>query len=846
MADSEMHRAQPAAAGPQPNKVQTARAQKRRKRLRQISTGNATGEAPSGSDSDMELLAEMDGCQRAAPAETPVHQAHSAGAEDDGHAKAMLPEEGGCRRAAPAGIQVQRAAPAGIQAQQAPDAGTQGDGYALEDLEAAPMSDVNVQQEQSSGLQLLFPESAAHIRWDFSTSACCQMTKDTYKTCIRHDTEVEAHADHVSDQMLWMRCKIECPLLRGRRVGADSRVTILPPPPHLLEAMQTRQAAARGAQHAAAAAQHGSGGGTRRKGCTPWPWLTQLTQLMASSSPAGTRTDASPASETHGSSAPAAQSYESSMDSHPHVLVPSGPARLQTQHAPAPGGARVVQSLKTPEQRSRSPEDAAEAGDGSAPASAPLPAPSGSLPQKASKKPQKAPGKANGAPATAAPGLSLAERMRLAQAGQDPLSKAPALLPTNPALGNAGTASAALRNPPACSPQKAPGDSPMETAPARQGPPSVRWVSGEQPDLSQLPLKQRLAQHERNLLPACPAPSSPVNPSQLPLKQRLLGGEAFQGNRPATPTSAGRALHQHQPRPISREQAPEHYHHHHHQQQQQQQQQQQHLRFGHSRAAVNGLDAQAPEESLRHSDAPDQPGAQRLQARLAQREQRDGTPVRRQAPPKFAGDEPALSQEPLAKRLKREFWSPGDPETEEGGQATEKGELTPAQQSSPLPDHADRADDEQTFMDSAPEEHAGWDDFQEQMQTPYDAASLMALHSVPDSARSAAGQPASSELQRQRLRPQRDGLTKDSGLSPYSLQQRENAQQPDWEGSQAAPAAKSAAYVLATPAPAHASSAATAEASTELQWRRPLARRPQNFLDDSTPGMRTSLFFLPS
>lgn len=529
------------------------------------------------------------------------------------------------------------------------------------------------------------------------------------------------------------------------------------------------------------------------------------------------------------------------MDSHPHVLVPSGPARLQTQHAPAPGGARVVQSLKAPEQRSRSPEHAAEAGDGSAPASAPPPAPAGSLPQKASKKPRKAPGKAGGAPATAAPSLSLAERMRLAQAGQDPLPKGPAPLPTNPALGNAGNASAALRNPPACSPQKAPGDSPMETAPARQGPPNVRWVSSEQVDLSQLPLEQRLAQHERNLLPACPAPSSPVDPSQLPLKQRLLGAEAFRDNRPATPTSAGRALHQHQPRPISREQAPEHYHHHHHQQQQQQ-----HLRFGHSRAAVHGLDAQAPEESPRHSDAPDQPWAQRLQARLAQREQRDGTPVRRQAPPKFAGDEPALSQEPLAKRLKRKSWSPGDPETEEGGQATEKGELTPAQQSSPPPDNADRADDEQTFMDSVPEEHAGWDDFQEQMQTPYDAASLRASHSMPDSARSAAGQPASSELQWQRLRPQRDGLIKDSGLSPYSLQQRENAQQPGWEGSLAASAAKRAAYMLATPAPVHASSAATAEASTELQWRRPLARRPQNFLDDSTPGTRTSLFFLPS
>lgn len=196
MADSEKHRAQPAAAGPRPKEVQTVRAQNRRKRLRQICTGNATGEAPSGSDSDIELLAEMDGCQRAAPADTPVQQAHSAGAEDDGHAKEMLPEVGGCQRAAPAGIEVQ----------QAPDAGTEGDGCALEDLKAAPMSDVSVQQEQSSGLQLLFPESAAHIRWDFSTSACCQMTKDTYKTCIRHNTEVEAHATHVSDQMLWIRC----------------------------------------------------------------------------------------------------------------------------------------------------------------------------------------------------------------------------------------------------------------------------------------------------------------------------------------------------------------------------------------------------------------------------------------------------------------------------------------------------------------------------------------------------------------------------------------------------------------------------------------------------------------
>jgi hypothetical protein len=179
MADSEMHRAQPAASGPQPKEVQTARAQKPRKRLKQMCTGMATGEALSGSDSDIELLAEMDGCQRGAPADTRVQHAHSAGAEDDSHAKEMLPERGGCQRAASSGMQVQ----------QAPDAGTEGAGYALDDMEAASMSDVKLQQEQSSGLQLLFPESAAHIRWDFSTAACCQMTKDTDKICIQHSTE---------------------------------------------------------------------------------------------------------------------------------------------------------------------------------------------------------------------------------------------------------------------------------------------------------------------------------------------------------------------------------------------------------------------------------------------------------------------------------------------------------------------------------------------------------------------------------------------------------------------------------------------------------------------------------
>ena len=651
----------------------------------------------------------------------------------------------------------------------------------------------------------------------------CQIIKDTDKTCIWHDTE--AYANHALLHMLWMRCKIECPLSHGCRVGADGRVTILPPPPHLLEAMQNRQAAARVAQHAAAAAQHGSAEATRRKARRPWPWLTQLTQVMASSSPAGTTSDALTASETHGSSAPPAQSIKPGMDSKRHVLVPSGPAVLQTQHDPAPGGARVMQSLQAPEQRSQGPEHAAEAGDGSAPASAPPPAPAGGIPQKASRKPRKAPGKAGGAPATAVPSLSLAERMRLAQSERDPLPMGPAHLPTGPALCNAGNASAAFCNLPACSPQKAPGDPAMETAPARQEPLSVRCVSGEQDDLSQL--------------------------------QRLLGNR---GNQPATPTSAGRALQQLQPRPISREQAPEHYHHH------QQQQQQQHSRFGHSRAAAHGLDAQVPQESPRHGDAPDQPLVQRLQAIMAQREQQDGTPVRRQAPPKFAGDEPALSQEPLAKRLewkcrspgthpeteeqqalsqeplqqrlKRNYWNPSDPETEEGGQAAEKAELTPAQQSSPPPDNAARADDEQTFINNAPEEHAGWDDFQEQVQTPYDAASLRASHSVLDSARSAAEQPASSELQWQRLKPHRDDLTSNSGLSPYTLQQRENAQQPDWEGSQAAPAAKSAAHMLATPAPACAISAATAEAPTGLQWRRPLAGRPQNFLDDSTPGTR--------
>ena len=129
-----------------------------------------------------------------------------------------------------------------------------------------------------------------------------------------------------------------------------------------------------------------------------------------------------------------------------------------------------------------------------------------------------------------------------------------------------------------------------------------------------------------------------------------------------------------------------------------------------------------------------------------------------------------------------------------------------------------------------------WQPPQEQLQTP---AVCPQPAVIPDSARSAAAQHASTDMRwRRPPRMHADRLQQSlPGRLPLSLQPALESQQQENDESLAAPTAQGTAHALMTPVATHPSLAAAGDASTDLQWRRPLARRPQACLNSCTPGM---------
>lgn len=230
--------------------------------------------------------------------------------------------------------------------------------------------------------------------------------------------------------------------------------------------------------------------------------------------------------------------------------------------------------------------------------------------------------------------------------------------------------------------------------------------------------------------------------------------------------------------------------------------------------------------------ASQQPLMQRAQARL-QHAPREGGRQPRRAPPRFSADDIAAapSQMPLAQRLKRKSRSPdADAEAGEASRLKTNGcEPALRVQQSTEQERLRQPAEEPEFRQDTP--RRSWDVFPGQVKTPAMARSLAAV--VPDSTRSAPDSSAGPQWRRRG-----DALQGSSGKSPLSLQRAAGAQRHSWEELQCASAARGAAYVLATPVVAHASSAAAGGvASTGLVLRRPLARRRQNVLDMCTPGM---------
>ena len=224
-------------------------------------------------------------------------------------------------------------------------------------------------------------------------------------------------------------------------------------------------------------------------------------------------------------------------------------------------------------------------------------------------------------------------------------------------------------------------------------------------------------------------------------------------------------------------------------------------------------------------------------------------PLQRGDPPTGSGGDRgtvAAFQEPLAQRLKRKFGSL-DADQHAVGQPTpgRAGRVLETFVQHLRCQGVEHMGEQHAIVDSAPGEHTDWDKQEDQLQTPHLRSAVRAAALEAQSAKSQAGQDASPELHWQRQKPCTHVLQDSSGKLPRSLEHSRRPQQPDWDDSQADSAAQCAATEPATPLTTHASSAAAApapeEASTGLQWRRPLARRPQNDAHVCTPG--TSVYF---
>ena len=220
-------------------------------------------------------------------------------------------------------------------------------------------------------------------------------------------------------------------------------------------------------------------------------------------------------------------------------------------------------------------------------------------------------------------------------------------------------------------------------------------------------------------------------------------------------------------------------------------------------------------------------------------------PPQQEAPASRSGDgvDVVDSQEALAQRLRRESRSTdgnagpgaaGQPLSNRPGHALE---ATIQESRHQVSGHIAK---QQAFTDSAPGECNDWAGHQDQhVQTPQVCTSAEAAAVVPDSARSGSGEDATPELQWRRPKPCSHALQDSSGRPPPSLGHSKRPQQPNWDDSQTDQAVQCMAPELGTPLMTHASSAGAAapgDASTGLQWRRPLARRAQNCLDACTPG----------
>ena len=200
------------------------------------------------------------------------------------------------------------------------------------------------------------------------------------------------------------------------------------------------------------------------------------------------------------------------------------------------------------------------------------------------------------------------------------------------------------------------------------------------------------------------------------------------------------------------------------------------------------------------------------------------------------GGGPALSQLPLVQRLKQGSRSTGKeplseiclrPEARRDELLGMPGEVAKeARQEQQTP---------QQYRQAAQE----CEPPQEQLQTP---AVCPQPAVIPDSARSAAAQHASTDM-RWRRRPWIHADRLQQSLperSPLSLQPALDSQQQENVEYLANSTVQGTAQALRTPVATHASTAAAGDASTDLQWRRPLARRPQACLNSCTPGMSHS------
>ena len=209
-----------------------------------------------------------------------------------------------------------------------------------------------------------------------------------------------------------------------------------------------------------------------------------------------------------------------------------------------------------------------------------------------------------------------------------------------------------------------------------------------------------------------------------------------------------------------------------------------------------------------------------------------------------AGVDIEASQEPLAQRLNRKRRSPEAHTGASGQPALKKaGHKSEASVQQIRDQGKKQTPGRHILTDTAPEHDHDGDTCQDQLQTPHVHGKVQGAALVPQRANLDAGEEATPELQWRRPKPHRHVLEDSSGKVPPSQSHSKRPQQPEWgDDSQRDQAAHCTASELGTALTAHASSAAAAaaaagNASTGLQWRRPLARRPQNVLDISTPGM---------